>query len=101
MNITDPDFQNAKSKAKDLYEVADQLENLANRMLPTELEHAIDVWKGDNGKILWKKIEKIQEKLEKDAKKVRECADFIAAGNESRTMLAAGDLTSSGDFYEI
>ncbi len=101
MKITDPDFQNAKSTANDLYEAADQLEHLANRMLPTELEHAMDVWKGDNGKILWKKIEKIQEKLEKDAKKARECADFIAAGNESRAVLAAGDLTSPGEFYEI
>lgn len=70
-------FQNARTKARELNEVADSLERLANSSFPEDVRNVMNTWKGDNAGILCDKMSKLEEKLKKNAKKTRKTADSI------------------------
>ena len=70
-------FQNARSKARELNEVADRLESLANTSFPEDIQNVLNTWKGQNAQILCGKMEKLGDKLKSNAKKARRTANSI------------------------
>lgn len=70
-------FQNARSKARELGEVADRLERLANTSFPEDVQNVMNTWKGENSGILCGKMSKLEDKLKNNAKKARKTANAI------------------------
>lgn len=70
-------FMNIENQTKAFYEIAEQLEKLAYNTLSEEIHSVRNTWKGDNGKILLEKIEKLQKMLQEDARETRKNANLL------------------------
>ncbi len=77
-------LKNIENQTKAFYEIAEQLEKLAYNTLSEEIHSVRNTWKGDNGKILLEKIEKLQKMLQEDARETRKNADFFQEAAQVR-----------------
>ncbi|WP_432627714.1 hypothetical protein [Brotaphodocola sp.] len=71
------DFQNAKSKSRELNEIASQLKKISNVELKDDITMISSAWKGDNASIFCRKLDKLDTKLEKEVKKMERSAESI------------------------